>query len=139
MFLELLTKEFIERRNKEKQSLGMTVFSGVLAVLFLSGFIALECFIAITLDKKLVKYSPYGSFDFLVLFLFLLMVVSIVFTMVKARSVIFDSNDNAVTLPLPIAPSTQVMSKVVYLYIEAVLFGLVLWSSALSISWSTGR
>lgn len=125
MFLELLTKEFIERRNKEKQSLGMTVFSGVLAVLFLSGFIALECFIAITLDKKLVKYSPYGSFDFLVLFLFLLMVVSIVFTMVKARSVIFDSNDNAVTLPLPIAPSTQVMSKVVYLYIEAVLFGLV--------------
>lgn len=125
MFLELLTKEFIERRNKEKQSLGMTLFSAVLAVVFLSCFIALECFIALTLDKKLVKYSSYGSFDFLVLFLFLLMVVSIVFTMVKARSVIFDSNDNAVTLPLPIAPSTQVLSKVVYLYIESVLFGLV--------------
>lgn len=125
MFLELLRKEFIERKNDEKQSIAMLVLSILLRVLLISGFIALECFIALNLDKKIVKYSSYGSFDFLVLFLFLMMALSIVFTMVKARGVIFNHKDSTVTLPLPIAPSTQVFSKVVYLYIESVLLGWV--------------
>ena len=125
MFLELLRKEFIERKNDEKQSIAMLVLSSLLRVLLIAGFIALECFIALNLDKKIVKYSSYGSFDFLVLFLFLMMALSIVFTMVKARGVIFNHKDSTVTLPLPIAPSTQVFSKVVYLYIESVLLGWV--------------
>ena len=125
MFLELLRKEFIERKNDEKQSIAMLVLSILLRVLLIAGFIALECFIALNLDKKIVKYSSYGSFDFLVLFLFLMMALSIVFTMVKARGVIFNHKDSTVTLPLPIAPSTQVFSKVVYLYIESVLLGWV--------------
>lgn len=125
MFLELLRKEFIERKNDEKQSIAMLILSILLRVLLISGFIALECFIALNLDKKIVKYSSYGSFDFLVLFLFLMMALSIVFTMVKARGVIFNHKDSTVTLPLPIAPSTQVFSKVVYLYIESVLLGWV--------------
>lgn len=125
MFLELLRKEFIERKNDEKQSITMFVVSILLRVLLIAGFIAIECFIALTLDKKIVKYSSYGSFDFLVLFLFLMMALSIVFTMVKARGVIFNHKDSTVTLPLPIAPSTQVFSKVVYLYIESVLLGWV--------------
>ena len=70
MFLELLRKEFIERKNDEKQSIAMLVLSVLLRVLLIAGFIALECFIALNLDKKIVKYSSYGSFDFLVLFLF---------------------------------------------------------------------
>ena len=125
MFLELLRKEFIERKNDEKQSIAMLVLSILLRVLLIAGFIAIECFIALNLDKKIVKYSSYGSFDFLVLFLFLMMALSIVFTMVKARGVIFNHKDSTVTLPLPIAPSTQVFSKVVYLYIESVLLGWV--------------
>lgn len=125
MFLELLRKEFIERKNDEKQSIAMFVVSILLRVLLIAGFIAIECFIALTLDKKIVKYSSYGSFDFLVLFLFLMMALSILFTMVKARGVIFNHKDSTVTLPLPIAPSTQVFSKVVYLYIESVLLGWV--------------
>lgn len=125
MFLELLRKEFIERKNDEKQSIAMLVVSILLRVLLIAGFIAIECFIALTLDKKIVKYSSYGSFDFLVLFLFLMMALSILFTMVKARGVIFNHKDSTVTLPLPIAPSTQVFSKVVYLYIESVLLGWV--------------
>ena len=125
MFLELLRKEFIERKNDEKQSIAMLVLSVLLRVLLIAGFIAIECFIALNLDKKIVKYSGYGSFDFLVLFLFLMMALSIVFTMVKARGVIFNHKDSTVTLPLPIAPSTQVFSKVVYLYIESVLLSWV--------------
>ena len=125
MLLELLRKEFIERKNDEKQSLAMLVLPRLLRVLLIAGFIALECFIALNLDKQIVKYSSYGSFDFLVLFLFLMMALSIVFTMVKARGVIFNHKDSTVTLPLPISPSTQVFSKVVYLYIESVLLGWV--------------
>ncbi len=125
MFLELLRKEFIERKSQEKQSVVSTVFSVLLKALFLAGFLALECFIALTLDKKLVKYSSYGSFDFLVLFLFLMMMLSVIFTMVKARGVIFNHKDSSVTMPLPIAPSTQVFAKVVYLYIESVLLSFV--------------
>ena len=41
------------------------------------------------------------------------------------ETVIFNHKDSMVTLPLPIPPSTQVFSKVVYLYIESVLLGWV--------------
>lgn len=123
MFLELLRKEFIEKSDEGKQSLFVSVLFLVFRGLLLGCFIALECFIAMSLDKKIVKYSSYGSFDFLVLAMTLTMALSIIFTMVKARKTLFDSNDSQVTLPLPIEPSTQVFSKVTYLYIEAVLFG----------------
>ncbi len=123
MFLELLRKEFIERKNEEKQSKAMHVLSYVFRAVLIGLFIALECYLSIALDKKIVKYSSYGSFDFLVLFLFLMMVVTVFFTMIKGRRSLFDHKDSAVTMPLPIPPSTQVFSKVVYLYVESVLFG----------------
>ncbi len=124
MFLELLRKEFIEKKSQEKQSTFMVVLSYLLRGILLALFIALECYIAIALDKKIVQYSSYGSFDFLVLFLFVMMGLNILFTLVKARKSIFDHKDSSVVLPLPISPSTQVFSKVVYLYIEAILFAL---------------
>ena len=40
MFLELLRKEFIERKNDEKQSIAMLVLSSLLRVLLIAGFIA---------------------------------------------------------------------------------------------------
>ena len=124
MFLELLRKEFIKRKNDEKQSLAMSILSIFLRLLLLSAFIGLECYIALSLDKKIVQYSSYGSFDFLVLSLFVLMALDIVFSMLKARKSIFDHEDSLVTLPLPISPSTQVLSKIVYIYIESVVFVL---------------
>ncbi len=125
MFLELLRKEFIQRKSDEKQSPLGLVFSIFFALLLLGSFIALECYIALVLDKKINQYSPYGSFDFLAMFLFALMLLDVIFTMVKARKTIFDQKDNRLILPLPISPSTQVLSKVVYLYIESILFSLV--------------
>ncbi len=125
MFLELLRKEFIEKKNEEKQSTSMLVLSYVFRVVLIGLFIALECYLSIALDKKIVQYSSYGSFDFLVLFLFIMMVVTIFFTMIKGRKSLFDHKDSAVTMPLPIPPSTQVLSKVIYLYVESILFGWV--------------
>lgn len=124
MFLELLRKEFIEKKSQEKQSTAMVVLSYLLRGVLIALFIALECYIAIALDKKIVQYSKYGSFDFLVLFLFVMMGMNLLFTLVKARKSIFDHKDSSVVLPLPIPPSTQVFSKVIYLYVEAILFAL---------------
>lgn len=124
MFLELLRKEFIEKKSQEKQSAAMVVLSYLLRGILIALFIALECYIAIALDKKIVQYSKYGSFDFLVLFLFVMMGMNLLFTLVKARKSIFDHKDSQVVLPLPIPPSTQVFSKVIYLYVEAILFAL---------------
>ena len=125
MFLELLRKEFIEKKVKSQQSTAAHVLSLLLKFLLLGCFVALEVYIFLNLDKKIVKYSSYGSFDFLVLFLFAMMVVGVFFSMVKARNAIFNQKDSRVTMPLPIPPSTQVAAKVVYIYIESALFELL--------------
>lgn len=67
MFLELLRKEFLERRSGESKTLLARVFSILFYLLFVGLLVALECFIALTLDKKIESYSSYGSYDFLVL------------------------------------------------------------------------
>lgn len=120
MFLELLRKEFIERKTSQQQSKVVTVFSIILKVILLACLIALEVFIVSSLDSKITSYSSYGSFDFLVLIIFVMMLIGIVFTMIKARNVIFNHKDSRVTLPLPIAPSTQISAKIAYVYIESV-------------------
>lgn len=125
MFLELLRKEFIEKKVKSQQSTAAHVLSLLLKFLLLGCFVALEVYIFLNLDKKIEKYSSYGSFDFLVLFLFAMMVVGVFFSMVKARNAIFNQKDSRVTMPLPIPPSTQVAAKVTYIYIESVLFELL--------------
>ena len=85
MFLELVRKEFIQRKSDNKQSKIATVINLFLRVLVLTCLIALECYIALNLDKKIVKYSSFGSFDFLVLALFFMMGLNIIFTLIKAR------------------------------------------------------
>lgn len=124
MFLELVRKEFIQRRSDNKQSKVASVINTFLRVIILACFIGLECYIAINLDKKIIKYSSYGSFDFLVLALFIMMGLNIIFTLTKARKSIFDYKDNVVILTLPIESTTKVFSKVTYLYIEASIFSL---------------
>lgn len=124
MFLELVRKEFIQRKSDNKQSKIATVINLFLRVLVLTCLIALECYIALNLDKKIVKYSSFGSFDFLVLALFFMMGLNIIFTLIKARKSIFDYKDNVIILTLPIESTTKVFSKVTYLYIEASIFSL---------------
>lgn len=131
MFLELLRKEFIEKKTKESQSTLALILSSLLRFLLLGCFVALLVFVFYTLDFKIQKYSTYGTFDFLVLYLFVTAVLGVLFTMVKARASIFDKKDSRVTMILPISPSTQVFAKVVYLYIESALLQLLVSSPVL--------
>ena len=128
MFLELLRKEFIQRRSKESQSKIALILSLFLRILLYGGVVALICFISTNLDTKIEKYSSYGYYDFLSLFLSVSMVVGILLSMVKARGVLFDREDSLVSMPLPISPSTIVLSKVAYLYVESSLSGLILYT-----------
>lgn len=138
MFLELVRKEFIQNRSDNKQSKIATIINIFLRVLVIACFISLECYIGLNLDKKIIKYSSFGSFDFLVLALFSLMLLNIIFTLIKARKSIFDYKDNIVILPLPIESTTKVFSKVTYLYIEASIFSL-LTCTPLLVCYGTSR
>lgn len=125
MFLELLRKEFIETKSREKKSKIGSIISYSLYAVLLIGIVALECFIVLSLDKKIQAYSSFGSFDFLVLVLMILMLTSALFAMLKARKIIFSSDDNNITTRLPISSSTIILAKVAYVYISTFLFNFL--------------
>ena len=102
MFLELIFKEFTKQRNFSKDK-RKTFFLTLLKLIFVGAFIALEVFIFLNLDKKIEKYSSFGTYDFLVLFIFVLEIVAIVSSIVQARKVLFDKEDNRILMPLPIS------------------------------------
>ena len=116
MFLELIFKEFKKQRNFSKDK-RKTFFLTLLKLIFVGAFIALEVFIFLNLDKKIEKYSSYGTYDFLVLFIFVLEIVAIVSSVVQARKVLFDKEDNRILMPLPISEGTIIASKITYIYL----------------------
>lgn len=121
MLIELLRKEFIEGFAFEgKKGLGL-LFSLLSKALLAALFVALECYIFLSLDKKIEGYSSYGTFDFLVFFLFAFMLAGTCLSAARARKVLFDRRDTSVSLPLPIDPGTIILSKVIYVYIQEAL------------------
>lgn len=126
MLIELIRKEFLARKDTANKSVLSATLSYMLRFIILAGFVALECFIALSLDKKITKYSPYGSYDFLVFFLFIAMVVGVLYTTINARKVIFDSKDGEVILRLPVSSSDIILSKIIYIYIRDILLELAI-------------
>ena len=125
MFLELIFKEFKKQRNFSKDK-RKTFFLTLLKLIFVGAFIALEVFIFLNLDKKIEKYSSYGTYDFLVLFIFVLEIVAIVSSIVQARKVLFDKEDNRILMPLPISEGTIIASKITYIYLKEVFLNLAM-------------
>lgn len=87
-------------------------------------FITLECFIYLSLNKKIDEYSDYGIFDFLVFFLFIIFIISIINSLFISRKLLFNRLDNEVILPLPISSGEIIYSKLFYLYFNEVLLNL---------------
>lgn len=131
MLLELIRKEFMARKDAADKSVVSLLLSWIVRGLFVAGFVALECFIALSLDKKIEKYSSYGTYDFLVFFLFVVFVAGIFYTTVKARKAIFDRKDSQVILTLPVSSSDIILSKIIYAYLQEVLFQLIVASPLL--------
>ena len=124
MFLEVLRKEMLLRRSSEGSKAAKVGFF-LARVAFMALFLAVLVLIVLGLDTKIQAYSPYGSFDFLVLLLFILFLVGTIYLALGARKTLFDAGDESIVLPLPIPSSTLVAAKLVYLAFSSVLFGLL--------------
>lgn len=119
MFFKLLKKEFIDNFTSKKN------FSSILLYIVTIGlFIALEVYIFLSLNTKIEEYSQYGTYDFLIFFLFIMMLISIFSGIYKARKVLFDSDDFKILTILPISNKTIVFSKIIFIYINEVLITL---------------
>lgn len=126
MIVELIRKEFVKGRSNI-HSRKITKFLKLLLKLILLGaFIALECFIFVSLDKKISQYSTYGTFDFLVFFLFIMFVIGLFSAALNGRKVIFSKDDRNILIPLPLTNETVVLAKIIYIYLKNALLTLVL-------------
>ncbi len=126
MVLELIRKEFKNEREVNYSSKGVTWLKTIFKLLFIACFIALEVYVFLSIDKKIVQYSSYGTYDFLVLFLFVMCLISIISSIIKARKTLFNQSDVRVLLPLPISENTIVFSKIGYIYIKEVILNLII-------------
>ena len=102
MILDLIHKEF--KQTLDRDSSKLKIFLKIIGSVFGIGiFVALESYIFLALDKKITEFSgPNGTFYFLVLFLTLLLIVSIIISLNKARKVLYQKKDSEILLHLPV-------------------------------------
>lgn len=128
MIVELLHKEYKENFKSKNENLSIfrRVFSVLSKMIFLGIFIALEVYIFIALDKKLMEFSKYGSLDFLILFLVILLVITLITSLIKARNVFYKRRDSEVLLHLPINNDEVIFSKILFTYLYSVLINFII-------------
>ena len=131
MILDLVRKEFIEASSTRDLKFSRKILISIIKLVSAGLLIALEVFIFYSLDSKVSTNSSYGTFDFLVLILFLTLFISIIFTTLKARKVLFNRLDKAILSPLPITDGEVLFSKVLYLFVLQVITNLLVSSPIL--------
>lgn len=117
MIIDLVRKEFVNASQTRDLKFSRKLLVALIKFVSAGLLIALEVFIFISLDEKVRSNSNYGTFDFLILVLFLTLVISIIFTTLKARKVLFNRLDKTILSPLPIPEGEILFSKILYLYI----------------------
>ena len=137
MILDLINKERKENASKYDSKTDQ-ILSIIAKVIGVGLFIALEVFVFLSLDKKIEHYSKYGTYDFLILFLFIMMFISIFLNVIKARKVYFKRFDNHILLTLPISSSEIIISKAFYIYLNVVVTNLII-STPLLIAYGCTR
>lgn len=83
-------------------------------------FLWIEWYLFVSLDRKIMAYSGYGSFDFLVLLISLSLLASSIFLAVLARRVFFDKEDSRLLFALPIDEFQIIFAKVLYIWFKEV-------------------
>lgn len=138
MLYDLLKKETANLNNGIYKHKYQKYLVWVLKAVFIALFIAVECYIFLALNEKVDEYSSYGIFDFLILFLFVMFIISIVNSLFILRKLFFDKKDSQILLPLPISSGEIIFSKLFYLFFEQVLLNLCI-STPLLICFSATR
>lgn len=137
MIIELIRKELLFR--KQHQGSKWIVFAhAIIKMIALGLFMILEWFIFSSIDEKVNKYSLKASYSFLLMFLFAIVVFSIISSAIRARSTLFSKKDARITLTLPISSETLVIAKMLYIYIKEVLITFIL-SSPILFSYGISR
>lgn len=139
MIVELLNKEYKENfLSSSSSSLFKKILKSLFKILFLGIFIALEVYIFFALDKKIIEFSKFGSLDFLILFLVILLLFSTFSSLIKARNVFYKRSDSQVLLHLPLNNEEVIFSKTLFIYLYSVFINFVI-SVPLLISFGVNR
>ena len=86
----------------------------IFRLLFIGIVLALEIFLFRGVLLRVIHYDG-ASQSFLILFLFVVMILMILFSLVQADKLLFDERDRSVSRTLPIAKDTIVFEKVIFL------------------------
>lgn len=124
MLYDLLKKETANLNSGIYKHKYQKYLMWLVKAIFIALFIAAECYIFLALNSKITEYSSYGIFDFLVLFLFIMFVISIANSLFVLRKLLFDKKDSQVLLVLPISSGEIIFSKLFFLFFEQVLLNL---------------
>ena len=117
MVFDLIKKEYISQSESRDLSFAKKILFSVIKLISAGLLVALEVFIFYSLDQKVSANSTSGTFDFLVLFLFITIFIAIIFTSLKARKILFNGLDKSILSPLPIDSGEVLFAKSLYLYI----------------------
>lgn len=138
MIIELIRKELIKGRTKKPAS-KLVNFAKYLAIgLLFAAVVVFEVFIFMSLDEKINTYSEGGSFHFLIFFLFIIMIISIGSTALRARNSIFDETDKHLIAPLPITSDEVIIAKMISVYVRQVVLNLII-STPLLVTYGATR
>lgn len=124
MVYDLLKKESALLNNNNYKHRYQKYLAWLLKAIFIALFITVEYFIFNALNEKVNEYSSYGIFDFLILFLFVMFIISIINSLFVLRKSLFNKKDSQILLTLPVSSSEVIFSKVFYLFFEQVLLHL---------------
>ena len=124
MLYDLLKKETTSLNNDIYKHKYQKYLMWLVKAIFVALFIAAESYLFLALNSKINEYSSYGIFDFLILFLFIMFIISIINSLFILRKLLFDKKDSQILLPLPISSGEIIFSKLFYLFFEQVLLNL---------------
>ena len=133
MYLDLIKKEFTLNKTEDNSSLKTKIISFLLKFIGMALFISLEVFIYYSLDNQVSEYSNSSevNFIFLVLILSITLLISIIFTTLRSRKILFNKEDKRILSTLPISDEIIILSKVSYLFIYQVILNLLITSPIL--------
>ena len=133
MYLDLIKKEFTLNKTEDNASLKTKIISFLLKFIGIALFISLEVFIYYSLDNQVSEYSNSSeiNFSFLVLILSITLLISIIFTTLRSRKILFNKEDKRILSTLPISDDIIILSKVSYLFIYQVILNLLITSPIL--------
>ena len=139
MIVDLLHKEYKENFTSDKNiSICKKILKFFGYILLLSLFVTFEVYLFSELDKKLIKFSPYGSLDFLILFLIILLLFSVITSMIKAKNIFYKKSDSSILLPLPIDRDEVIFAKSILVFFYNVFVNFIV-SVPLLISYGANR